>query len=105
MIGSRYVTGRPSTAVLCSTDDDAVNRAEDALAKNDQEGAEEALAGSLISVAPRTTILVLNYDMFRGVLDMRIYSGANAGTRAYCVVGNDNNGFIAKKLKDTDASN
>jgi hypothetical protein len=100
--GQQYVTGTEMTT--CSTDDDALNHAMDAAAKNDTEGMEEALAGTLMPVPSDTTVRILNYDVLRGVADMRLNTGGNMGTRVYCVVGTDNsNGFFAKRLSDSDS--
>jgi hypothetical protein len=97
-VGSQYVIGKGVSRVICTNDDDALNKALDALGKNDKDGAEQALGDSVIAVAPGTTILILNYDLFKGVVDMRVRTGENAGSRVYCEVGNDNNGFLAKQI-------
>jgi hypothetical protein len=98
-IGSQYVVGKHKD-VICSSDDAALNRAFDAAAKNDEEGFEQALAGTLAGVAPGTTVRILNYDMFKGVADMRIRTGSMAGERVYCEVGAENHGFFVKKVSD-----
>jgi ABC-type oligopeptide transport system substrate-binding subunit len=100
MIGAKYLTGKPHTPDICSTSDNAMNQALDALGKNDTEGAEQALAGTMISINPGTKVLILNYDILKGVVDMRIYSGDQEGTRVYCEIGTEDDGFFAKKIAD-----
>jgi len=99
-VGSQYVTGKGVSRVVCTKDDDALNRALDARSKNDKEGAEQALGDSVIAVAPGTTVRILNYDILKDVVDMRLRTGENAGMRVYCEVGDQNNGFLAKQLSD-----
>ena len=72
----------------------------DSLDKNDKEGAEQALGDSVIAVASGTTVRILNSDVFKGVVDMRLRTGENADAEVYCEVGNDNNGFFTKKISD-----
>jgi hypothetical protein len=98
--GARYSTGKALAGTICSNDDNALNKAMDTAVSHDEEGAEQALQGTVVVVAPHTSIRVLHYDMLRGVVDMRIRSGDNSGAEVYCEVGTADKGWFAKKISD-----
>ena len=98
LIGEKYELGNGVNNVACADDLNSIDAAIEAASKNDNDGWKQALAEHSVPVSPGDHILVLNYDIFKGILDVRLRSGPNEGERAYCLAGEKNNGLIAKHL-------
>jgi hypothetical protein len=103
LISDEYLTGKGTEAIGCYDSPETLDKVAEAIDKHDDEGFQDLSAGVPV-LHSGTRVRVLDFDLFKGYLSVRVRSGDHAGEKCWLLTGSQNdagNGpMLAKKLTD-----